>query len=193
MNELEFELPLLLRSHKDTDLRPLLVSTVTRMWCELHVRDVKHFRSGREELAEEGAPMAVDGEGPLGGGPQGPPSVSVVIAGKNRDYPHRLAGFIRDKEYVERLLELVGGCPRLPEAGALTADQIYAQVKTDSKTSPAEALQQQRRACRSSFSSEAAATGGPVWRLRQQIPAGSSRALGYKQEREILWGPRGLG
>lgn len=177
LNMLEFDVPLLLRSHKDTDLRPLLVSTVTRMWCELHVRDVKHFRSEREELDEEGAPMAVDAEGPPGGAPQGP-SVSVVIAGKNRDYPHRLAGFIRDKEYVERLLELVGGCPRLPEAGALTADQIYAQVKTDAfKTSPAEALQQHLRACCSSFRNEAAAAGVPVWKLRQQIAGAGSRAL----------------
>ncbi|OEH74482.1 hypothetical protein cyc_08950 [Cyclospora cayetanensis] len=114
------------RIHKETDLRPLLLSTVTRMWCELHTKDVQQFRKRRvEELPSDGDAMAVDGEVPedlVAGG------LLVSIAGKNRNYPNELAGYIRDKEYIERLLELVGGCPRLPEAGALTVDQIYAQA-----------------------------------------------------------------
>ena len=107
-------------------MRPLLVSTVTRMWCELHTKDVQHFNSGPRETTLDGSDMAVDGENiEVADEREGP---IVTICGQNRNYPNELAGFIRDKEYIERLLELVGGCPRLPEAAALTCDQIYAQV-----------------------------------------------------------------
>ncbi|KAL8436103.1 hypothetical protein Efla_002093 [Eimeria flavescens] len=125
------------RIHKETDLRPLLVSTLTRMWCELHVTDVQRFRRRREGGPEEDTAcspataavesMAVDGETEEET-QEKTRGHFVTIAGKNADYPCQLVGFFRDKEYVECLLELVGGCLKLPEAGALTADQIYAQA-----------------------------------------------------------------
>lgn len=115
--------------HKETDVLPLLVSTVTRMWFEFHPSDVRQFRRHPEETEEGQGPMAVDGGEETEETLARPPA--VTIAGKNHNYPNELAGFIRDKEYVEKLLELMGGCPKLPEAGALTADQIYAQVRGD--------------------------------------------------------------
>ena len=132
---------LLAFSHKDTDLRPLLVSTATRMWCELHPKDTCTYRRQEtEETPDERHPKRSsieDGEETTEGAgcvsSSSYPGVQVTIAGKNPSYPNELAGFIRDKEYLERLLELVGGCPRLPEAGALTADQIYAQVGNATK------------------------------------------------------------
>lgn len=104
----------------------MLVSTVTRMWSELHIKDTCCFKRQTEETGEESDALAL-----VGSPEEGDPACSglcVTISGKNRNYPNDLAGFIRDKEYIERLLELMGGCPKLPEAGALTADQIYAQV-----------------------------------------------------------------
>lgn len=62
-------------------------------------------------------------------GLRGRGGLSLQICGRNSNYPNDLMGFVRDKEYIEKIVEFMGACPKLPEAGALTADQIYAQVR----------------------------------------------------------------
>ncbi|PHJ20412.1 transcription factor nuclear export subunit 2, partial [Cystoisospora suis] len=90
--------------HYGTELLPLLVSTILRLW--------KDFSPAEEYISE-----------PIKN------QKALRLVGENKRYPNDLLGYYRDKEFIERLLEIMGGCPKLPEAGALTADQIYAQVR----------------------------------------------------------------
>ncbi|EPR64801.1 transcription factor/nuclear export subunit 2 [Toxoplasma gondii GAB2-2007-GAL-DOM2] len=100
-----------LKIHHTTDLQPLLVSTILRLWRDFDNSQVLSPLEAKDDQ-REGARRS-------GGVPR--------LVGENRNYPGDLLGFWRDKEYIEKLVELMGDCPKLPEAGALTADQIYAQ------------------------------------------------------------------
>ncbi|KEP66838.1 UNVERIFIED_CONTAM: hypothetical protein HHA_270930 [Hammondia hammondi] len=100
-----------LKIHHTTDLQPLLVSTILRLWRDFDNSQVLSPLEAKDEQGERARRT--------GGVPR--------LVGENRNYPGDLLGFWRDKEYIEKLVELMGDCPKLPEAGALTADQIYAQ------------------------------------------------------------------
>ncbi|CBZ53804.1 hypothetical protein NCLIV_035850 [Neospora caninum Liverpool] len=111
-----------LKIHYTTDLQPLLVSTILRLWRDF---DASQVLSPAKAVAAEEGERETDASAE--GARAKRDGLAPRLVGENRYYPADLLGFWRDKEYIEKLIELMGDCPKLPEAGALTADQIYAQ------------------------------------------------------------------
>ncbi|PFH35741.1 hypothetical protein BESB_053920 [Besnoitia besnoiti] len=107
-----------MKIHPSTDLQPLLVATILRLWRDFDASEVlSSAPAGPDEACDSLKREDATREA----------REQPKLVGENGHYPSDLLGFWRDKEYIEKLVELMGECPKLPEAGALTSDQIYAQ------------------------------------------------------------------
>ncbi|KEG03802.1 hypothetical protein YYE_00704 [Plasmodium vinckei vinckei] len=104
--------------HPSVEFYPLLISTLKRIFSEMHTSD---------ELFLRRLPSSTKMGHPNYDEQNDEDDKIIVLKAHNKKYPDLMSGYIFDLEYIQKLIEIYGGTSAYVEVHALNDDQLDAQ------------------------------------------------------------------
>ncbi|SBS88996.1 THO complex subunit 2, putative (THO2) [Plasmodium ovale curtisi] len=110
-----------LSKHPSVDLYPLIISTVKRIFSELHTADELFLRKASEDVIATTDITDPDVDNDRVG------RAEVLLNALNKKYPDVMSGYIFDIDYIQKLIEIYGGTKASVDVQELNEDQLNAQ------------------------------------------------------------------
>ncbi|SCN63733.1 THO complex subunit 2, putative [Plasmodium chabaudi adami] len=104
--------------HPSVEFYPLLISTLKRIFSEMHTSDELFLRRlpSNTKMDNPNDDIKTDDQNKI-----------IILKAQNKKYPDLMSGYIFDLEYIQKLIEIYGGTSAYVEVHALNEDQLDAQ------------------------------------------------------------------